>query len=188
MKESKGAITSCCIQCGCEFSARQYRIKQGQRFCTSKCVNAYKTASTTPIERFWNMVEKTNDCWNWIGSVINNGYGQFNTKGSHRYSYELHFGKIPKGIFVCHTCDNRACVNPTHLFLGTQDENIKDAKAKGRMAKGSLQGISKLLENDIVEIRKLFNTKSQRQIAKLFNVSPATICNIFKNKIWKHVA
>jgi len=87
-------------------------------------------------ERFWPKVLKSDSCWEWQASLTDKGYGQFFDKGvrilAHRYSYKLRFGKIPEGLFLCHTCDNPKCVNPDHLKPGTQKDNIQDMIAKGR--------------------------------------------------------
>lgn len=90
-----------------------------------------------PKIRFFAKVKKTESCWLWTGAKFTNGYGVFcsypkkNLK-AHRFSYELHKGKIPPDKFVCHSCDIKLCVNPDHLWLGTQKENIRDSMAKNR--------------------------------------------------------
>lgn len=87
-------------------------------------------------ERFWLYVEKTDTCWLWHGPMDGVGYGAINTgdrrRGAHRVSYEMANGPIPDGLFVCHTCDVRNCVNPSHLFVGTARDNALDCWLKGR--------------------------------------------------------
>jgi len=87
-------------------------------------------------ESFEAKIEKTETCWNWLGSVNNSGYGFIRWHGErygvHRLSYELFIGNIPDGLFALHKCDNRKCVNPDHLWLGTQSDNLKDMYNKGR--------------------------------------------------------
>lgn len=90
------------------------------------------------MKRFFDKVEQTKDCWLWTaGTRGKTGYGAFKLNGkvidAHRVSYELHYGEIPEGLYVCHTCDNRKCVNPNHLVLGSPKYNWQDAFDKGRI-------------------------------------------------------
>lgn len=94
----------------------------------------------TPERRFWEQVDTSGDCWVWKGYTLPNGYGSISINGKHvfvhRFSYSLHFGKIPDELCVCHRCDNPPCVRPDHLWLGTQQDNIADRNRKGRTHRG----------------------------------------------------
>lgn len=135
---------------------------------------------------------KTNDCITWKGSIRKSGYGAFNyfgkTIGAHRAAYLLFVGEIGNGLMVCHRCDNRSCVNINHLFLGSHQDNMNDMKEKKRHSYGVKNIKNKLNESQIREIkRKLKMNEGAFKISKEFNVSCALICDIKKNKLWKHI-
>jgi hypothetical protein len=146
----------------------------------------------TPEERFWSKVDKTsnpNGCWEWTGGKIRNGYGSFtlNCKSivSHRFSYELYNGSIPTGLHVLHKCDNRICVNPNHLFLGTNQDNMSDKVAKGRQAKGSTIGKAKLTEEQVLDIKT--HKITCKEYAKKYGITMSTIYDIWNRKTWTHI-
>ena len=142
-----------------------------------------------------------NNCWCWMGTRNDRGYGVIGNgtrkKGvskAHRVSYELfHFTKLEKDKCVCHACDNPACVNPQHLFVGTQADNVADMIAKGRnvlppVRKGKKSNSAKLNNKKIRQIRKLARDGFlSRKIAREFEVSKTTIFQIVKRKSWRHV-
>ncbi len=147
-----------------------------------------------PSIRFFKFVNKTEFCWLWTGSYCYYGYGQISINGkprrAHRISYEMHKGEIPKDMFVCHKCDNPSCVNPDHLFLGTQEDNMKDMFKKNRQntAKGERRFFSKLKNEDIPQIRELYNNNNRTKIiANIYGVSTQSILDIINGKAWKHV-
>jgi hypothetical protein len=150
---------------------------------------------TNAKERFWQYVEKTDYCWLWKGGGIRYGkfYDGIQDILAHRYSYELHYGKIDNGLYVCHKCDNPKCVNPNHLFLGTQKDNLQDATFKHRMnvphnSCGEKNVNSKLREEDVLEIRKLVDAGvTGTKIAKQFHIHHATVYDIKNRKIWTHI-
>ena len=145
--------------------------------------------------RFWNYTNtdvEGDECWEWMGSVNSDGYGDLKIEGrakkAHRLSYELAYGEVPRGKKVCHTCDNRKCVRPDHLFVGTDADNHADRNAKGRQAKGEKHGRAKLTEDDVVEIKmRLAAGESRGQIARDFGVDTAAVRFIDVGEHWKHV-
>ena len=113
------------------------------------------------IDRFMTKVEKTSDCWLWQGAISDSGYGWFgiggsgNTQSAHRVAHQLLIGPIPNGMHVCHRCDVRHCVNPSHLFLGSRSDNMQDMLTKGRgnKAAGERNGNAKLTDEQVAEIK-----------------------------------
>lgn len=150
--------------------------------------------------RFWDKVNKTDECWLWTASVVTGGYGSFGiggrTYGAHRISWELVYGPISEGLCVLHKCDIPKCVRYDHLFLGTHQDNMDDMIRKGRDRKargdahekagGESNGRAKLTEEDVSRIKKLYlsGDYTQRQLANLFNVGRMMICNITKGRNW----
>jgi len=142
------------------------------------------------MDKFWSKVKKTNKCWWWSAAKDGCNYGRLGNKKAHRVSYEMHFGKIPKGIYVCHSCDNPSCVNPEHLFLGTQKQNMLDMVRKGRQnkAKGSKHGNAKLTEEIVNKIRNDYKIiRSTRKLAKIYNISRSSIKFIVQYVSWRHI-
>ncbi len=135
------------------------------------------------------VTEPNSGCWLWTDATFPNGYGRFKVDGkslkAHRVSYELHNGLIPEGLHVCHTCDVRVCVNPDHLWLGTNQDNVNDRDAKGRQSKGSANGQAKLTEEQVWELYHSEDT--QREIAAQYGVSPAQVSRIKRKKGWRHL-
>lgn len=165
---SKRKPWTICKHCGAQFPTRP-----GVLYCSLGC-------------RFFCRVKKTDDCWQWTASHGSHGYGQLSINGrpepTHRISYEMHVGPIPKGLCVCHTCDNRSCVNPSHLFLGTYTDNLRDMVRKNR------DGRRKLTDGQVAEIRaKLATGASFRQLAAEYGVVPENISLIGKRQTFVHI-
>ena len=148
------------------------------------------------IDRVMRYVEfDTNGgCWLWRGATLGNaGYGNVPIKGrptsASRASWIAHFGDVPEGMVVCHKCDVRLCCNPSHLFLGSQAENVRDMVSKGRAnpARGSASAKAKLTEESVRRIRQLSGKESIRAIGRRFGVDPMTIHAVLKGKTWRHV-
>ena len=156
--------------------------------------------------RFWSKVKifGTYDCWEWQGVKNSKGYGEFWNKirerktRAHQLSWIIYTGlDIPEGMCVCHKCDNPSCVNPSHLFLGTNKENMEDMDRKGRRVTtvmcgeehpqhGTHSKFSKLDENKVRKIRELRATTKMtlREIGNLFGVSQGLVNNILHGRKW----
>jgi hypothetical protein len=146
-------------------------------------------------ERFESKVmpEPNTGCWIWTGCLFDNGYGVFRIGGknkkAHRFSYELSKGVIPDGLVVCHRCDNKMCVNPDHLFLGTMQDNVTDMVTKGRKhyPKGELHGQAKLCASDVLHIRENARRGNHKIIAAQLGISPSYIGSILRRDKWAHI-
>ncbi len=145
------------------------------------------------IERFAKHVENGEGCKVWTGSKNNKGYGLFRflgkTTSAHRVAYTLYVGSIPRKKHVLHTCDNPACVNINHLWLGTNADNMADKVNKGRQLKGESHPSSIFTNKKVVELRRLYETGNytMNELAKRFKVKQTIVCNIINRKRWTEV-
>lgn len=158
--------------------------------------------SKDSADRFWRRVNKTDTCWLWTAGKFSAGYGNFpkgngtgTSEYAHRVSWMLANGPIPYGLCILHDCpikDNRDCVNPAHLRIGTKKDNIHDAIKKGTFSKpphriGESNNKSKLNALKVIEIRRLWPSISQRKLAKMFHVDKSTIQAVIHMETWVHV-
>lgn len=208
----------------CKLCTKPLTKRHQRTYCSRHCALRGSPPTGKPIEaRFWAKVDRNGPvpdhqpelgaCWIWTGSKNGHGYAQFCTDRArglkmvkaHRLCWELVNGPIPSGhgfhgTCVCHRCDNRACVNPTHLFLGTTLDNVRDMIAKGRRKQAPWNGISpspnpgesnpmsRLTESDVLKIRVLRSEGVQlKTLSELFHVSEATCSLISRRKTWKHI-
>lgn len=161
------------------------------------------------VQRFWAKVQKSSDCWIWTASKRNKGYGAFayTWKGqmihdrAHRFSYRLHLGDIPDGLFVLHRCDTPACVNPAHLFLGTNYDNVRDMHAKGRKVvggthcgdngkwkRGEIHHAAKMTAESVRELRSLHEQGwSFSRLGVRYGINQSAVYKIVHRLRWKHV-
>lgn len=166
-----------CEHCKIEFVSSNY-TKHG--FCSYEC----RILGSIEID------EK--GCWNWIGVFAGGGYGRLRFHGknipSHRLSYILFKGEIPEGLWVLHKCDNKACCNPDHLFLGTVKDNVRDAMIKGLVnIKGVRNRFCCLTDEQVEELKALREEgKKYTTLARIFNCSEGHLRQIIKEKVRKN--
>ena len=178
-----------CHVCEKEFSYKSSR--KGVKYCSRDCY--YSTISERLLSktsgRFWSKVKKTDGCWVWTGKSFGDfGYCRYSKTLVHRKSWELTFGKIPKGKLVLHKCDNPPCVRPDHLYIGTQKDNVRDMHERGRAVVNPVYGeknnMSKLTNAEVSRIRRSFGGKhgEMKRLAAQFDVSLAQVSRILNNK------
>ena len=136
--------------------------------------------------------ESSTGCRVWTAALTTTGYGAIRhgnrMRKAHSLMWEVHHGPIPEGMVIRHTCDNPLCVNIDHLLLGTQQDNLRDCVARGRSNRGSKHGMSKLTEEQVIEIRHQVSAGArQRDVAGRFGVSQATVSDICRRKSWAHL-
>jgi hypothetical protein len=146
--------------------------------------------------RFWGHVVRRGACWEYVGCRDRQGYGKVLRNGkawfAHRYAWTLTNGPIPAGGVVRHSCDNPPCVNPAHLLLGTQGDNISDRQARGRHRPGRLLGeahpSSRLTEGEVIELREAREAGvSLTVLAKRYGVTKRHVYQVATRRLWKHI-
>lgn len=187
-------VTKTCERCGIAFDVIASRSKRfNVRFCSKACQMNIPPA----IERFEASFRRTETCWLWTKGLNSNGYGSFHkdsahpNMGAHRFAYETYIGPIPDGLLVCHTCDVRNCVNPSHLYAGTEADNSRDMESRGRgnHPKGMRMAAAKLTDDDVREIRRAYAAGgiSQQALADQYGVAQHAVSRIVRGLSWKHV-
>jgi hypothetical protein len=191
-----GNETKLCPTCGVSFTRPKreaFKIWTARRFCSRRCLNAMKAeiSATTEFisERFWQKVKRTAGCWVWVGCRATRGYGQFRVNGrneqAHRVAWLITNGPIRDGLCVLHKCDNRECVRPDHLFLGTNADNTADmmAKGRGKALTGERHPRAKLSWEKVCHIR--CDDRPLSQIARDYAVNQKTIRQIKAGRTWR---
>ena len=188
-----------CEWCGASFTKSKggcWWHFQRRRFCSNKCVG-FSSAKHRPLtDRLFEFVDKRGDdeCWLWTARTTKFGYGTFRFHNkditAHRASYEIANGPIPKGLVICHRCDVPRCVNPNHLFAGTQAENMQDMYRKGRdsqtnKVRGEKHHSAKLTAEDVLAMRS--SPLSQRALARQYGLAQSSVNAIILKKVWAHI-
>lgn len=206
------AMLRTCGFCGGTFNANSSEVKRGWgKYCSHSCATSARNKMVSKFPsmeaRFWSKVIRSADedgCWLWTGACYKkDGYGAFDNHKAHRVAWELTYGPIPDGLLVCHHCDNRACVRPDHLFLGTQADNIHDCMAKGRfltgdkafphlhpeLYRGDRHAGVKLTAEEVVEIRRLHRNHELTldQLAARFGVRNGCIQAVVYRNSWAYL-
>lgn len=197
---------SICETCGKEYKWRRRNCDKIPRFCSFSCKSYVglktrkKNSELTEDENlerikkyYEKYVIKQEGCWDWKGIIEHTGYAKLGIRPpikAHRASWIIHNGPIPKGLIVCHKCDNKKCTNIEHLWLGTHKQNIQDKIQKGRSNTpcGSLLKISKINEIQVLEIKKLIEQGfSCSEIGRKINIPRKIVSRIKNGDTWKHV-
>lgn len=184
-----------CPTCGIEFWLMKCQEPGGsateKKYCSRKCCPPKAFTAEQRISAFWAKVQKGDGCWTWQGAVTSKwGYGctlwKGRVLGAHKVAWLITNGD-PGALCVLHKCDNRVCVNPSHLFLGTKKDNSVDCKAKDRHARGERTNRTKITETQAREILALKGSIAASEVCKSYNLSPSMVWSIWGRRSWKHL-
>ena len=190
-----GDALKACRNCGAQMRRKSnisWKVWNAAKYCSRSCTAqaSNRAARQTKEQYFHKRYSKVESgCWEWTGPLRPNGYGMVFFDGvhirAHRFSWEFHTGKSAGTMFVCHKCDNRKCVNPEHLFLGTIQDNVADMVQKRRHNMGVRNGGAILNDAAILMIRE--SQLPLQTIADAFRVSLAAIDGVRSGRTWRHV-
>lgn len=179
---SRGKIYFCRCVCGIEKNVSWKLLN------TNKPRSCGCSRKRQAEKRFHTLYDVGEDCWNWTGSLNSGGYGKWKCGAASRQAWKYAYGEIPAGMQVCHKCDNRKCVRPSHLFLGTIRDNQLDKVSKNRHARGSSIGNSVMTEKHVLEIRKMrISGSTYKEISQKYGYSWDLVRKVCKNEGWQHV-
>ena len=187
-----------CLVCRKTFQTYPCRVRSGMVYCSKTCSSSLRTKIPVSV-RFWEKVDKLGPihkrlgsrCWLWVAHTHKKGHGMLSDWPgmplyAHRVSWELRYGPVTGERHVLHKCDIPNCVNPRHLYLGTNLDNIRDRVLRGRSLKGEACPSSKLTAAKAVAIRAMrLKGATLGKIGRRFGVAASTVCNIVKGRIWK---
>lgn len=212
-KNKEAIMKNVCLRCfeikemyhgrDCQECRTKYLKVKRQERNRKLCPSCNKQHNENTIEcsdtcKILNRHKKINGCWEWQGKLSKDGYGSFQKSidgiktevRAHRKSYEIFKGEIPKGMQVCHTCDNPSCCNPEHLWLGTSRENTQDSFKKNRRptTKKRADAAGKLKEEQVIEMRELYKQGvSQKELQEKYGLSQSQVSGILTYRFWRHI-
>jgi len=182
-----------CVKCGYSWES----LKPSPKCCAGCGSKYWRVPFVTKFQALKSLISSPgDDCIPWPYGKAGNGYGSvqfgyYKKDYAHRVSYLITCGNIPEGLHVLHKCDNPPCINPRHLFLGTEKDNRADQIKKGRTCIGEKNGFSKLTESQVLQIRRLYKKgvvgRGQIAIGKLFGVHRINIRKIVNRITWRHI-